>query len=184
MKLTEKLQVRLGGFYQKLGRFRYSVLLLLLGVVLLLVPGRKAGVFPSSESVATETEGVLPAAWSLQEEEARIAALLSQIRGAGSVRVMLSLKAGERTVYQADIDSQRTHDDASDLQRQSSNTVLVSKSGSLEEPLVQQVIAPVYLGAVVVCQGAEDPAVRLALVQAIASLTGLASNQITIVRMK
>ncbi|MBQ9460018.1 MAG: hypothetical protein IJU66_08825 [Oscillospiraceae bacterium] len=37
-------------------------------------------------------------------------------------------------------------------------------------------------GAVVVCEGAEDAAVRLALTQALRSLTGLGTDRITIVK--
>ena len=38
-------------------------------------------------------------------------------------------------------------------------------------------------GAVIVCEGAEDPQVRLALLQAVRSYTGLASDRITILKM-
>lgn len=44
--------------------------------------------------------------------------------------------------------------------------------------------APTYQGAIVVCQGADDPGVKLALVQAVASVTGLGTDQITVVKMR
>ena len=38
-------------------------------------------------------------------------------------------------------------------------------------------------GAVIVCEGAEDPLVRLSLLQAVRSYTGFASDRITILKM-
>ena len=38
-------------------------------------------------------------------------------------------------------------------------------------------------GAVIVCEGAEDPQVRLSLLQAVRSYTGFASDRITILKM-
>ena len=42
----------------------------------------------------------------------------------------------------------------------------------------------VYQGAVVVCQGAGDSGVHLAVVQAVSVLTGLGSDKITVVQWK
>ena len=41
---------------------------------------------------------------------------------------------------------------------------------------------PVYLGAVVVCQGAGSGGVRLAVTEAVAALTGLPADRITVVQ--
>jgi hypothetical protein len=38
-------------------------------------------------------------------------------------------------------------------------------------------------GAVIICEGAEDPQVRLSLLQAVRSYTGLTSDRITILKM-
>jgi len=40
----------------------------------------------------------------------------------------------------------------------------------------------VYQGAVVVCQGADSSAVRLAVTEAVAALTGLSTEKITVVQ--
>ena len=43
---------------------------------------------------------------------------------------------------------------------------------------------PVYKGAVVVCEGADHASVKLNIVQAVSSLTGLGSDKITVLKMK
>ena len=50
--------------------------------------------------------------------------------------------------------------------------------------LVQQVNPPTYLGAVIVCQGADSASVRLAIVEAVGSVTGLSTDKITVLKMK
>ena len=41
-----------------------------------------------------------------------------------------------------------------------------------------------FLGAVVVCQGADDPQVRLQVIDAVSKATGLRSNCIAVLKMK
>ena len=149
---------------QRLGKFKYPVLILLLGVLLLLLPrpsGREAE--PEATAPAVEERSTLAV------EETRLANLLSRIQGAGAVEVMLSLKSGEQIHYQTDTQLQ---------------TVLYGTGSGTQSALVQQVTAPTYQGAIVVCQGADDPGVKLALVQAVASVTGLGTDQITVVKMR
>lgn len=112
-----------------------------------------------------------------------MANLLSRIQGAGAVEVMLSLKSGEQIHYQTDTQLQ-TGGSTEESLRQEDNTVLYGTGSGTQSALVQQVTAPTYQGAIVVCQGADDPGVKLALVQAVASVTGLGTDQITVVKMR
>ena len=146
----------------------------LLGVLLLL--------WPKKQTVQkTETADIVRlSAQSLTETEQQMAALLSQVEGAGTVEVMLSLRTGAETVYQTD--TKRSSADSGDTLE--TTTVLCAQSGSSKTPLVRKTEYPVYLGAVVVCAGADSAQVRLAIVEAVASLTGLGSDKITVVKMK
>ena len=60
-------------------------------------------------------------------------------------------------------------------------TVIVSE-GQNDVPVVVYKVSPVYRGAVVVCQGAENAGVRLAVTQAVAALTGLRSDRIMVIK--
>ena len=102
--------------------------------------------------------------------------ILGQIEGVGRVKVMLTQSAGEITIYQEDTDH------SGDTVRE--DTVLVTGESRQEMGLVRQVIPPKYQGAVVVCQGGDRAAVRLAIVDAVAAVTGLTSDRITVLKMK
>ena len=62
------------------------------------------------------------------------------------------------------------------------NTVVTP--GEVVDVVVTEQTYPVYQGAVVVCQGAGDSGVHLAVVQAVSVLTGLGSDKITVVQWK
>ena len=60
------------------------------------------------------------------------------------------------------------------------STVVISRGSGSEETVALQEIAPQYQGALVVCPGGGDPAVRLQLSEAVSALTGLGADRITI----
>lgn len=147
-----------------LKKYRYVCIVVLIGILLMTLP--------VGASKKKETTLTIP---SVQEPsmEIRLTNILSQIRGAGKVSVMLTVAAGEETVFQEDTGSSGLTD-----------TVTVTDKDRNQSGLVVQVLPPRYLGAVVVCQGADDPMVRLAIAETVSSLTGLGTDRISIVRMK
>lgn len=145
------------------------LLVLLLGLGLMLWPQKKtAQAEPPSQAQQTRT---------LEE---RLEDILSRVSGAGSTRVLLSMDLGEKTVYQSD----ETQSTQPDRQEKKTSTVLVSDAGRQTSGLVLRTEAPTYRGAVVVCQGGDDPQVKLAIVEAVARATGLPTNQIVVLKMK
>ena len=153
-----------------LRKYRYVLLILLVGIVLMCLPG---GEEPEQERVPPEqTDGMsVP-----PDPEERLRQILSQIEGAGKVEVLLTPLAGEETVYQTDEDLSANGDRM--------ETVIITDAQRAQQGLVKQVNPPVYLGAVVVCQGADRATVRLAIVEAVANATGLGADQISVLKMK
>lgn len=155
-------------------KYRYVLLVLLAGLVLMALPeGKKAEESPASQAV----EETQPARPELQDS---LAEILSQVDGAGKVRVLLTQSAGEQILYQTDEDLS-TAENSSTVRRE---TVIIQDSGRAESGLIQQVNPPVYQGAIVLCQGADSAAVRLSIVEAVANATGLTSDKITVLKMK
>lgn len=148
-----------------LKQYRYGILVLLLGLVLMLVP--------SGSDTEEEKAEVLPEAAGIQEQLENI---LCQIEGAGKVQVLLSEAEGETTVYQ-----QETNQSGDSLRQE---TVVITNGDRVENGLICQVIPARYQGAVVVCQGGDRASVRLAIVEAVSSVTGLTSDKITVLKMK
>ena len=165
----EVIQQKLRAALQRLGTYKYTALILILGVGLMLLPGKKQAQAQLAVTV-TETQ---------EDLEQRLEQLLRQVEGAGEVQVLLTLKEGTSYEYQADVRS--TEDESGkELQQQ---TVLVSGGGT-EAPVTVRTVYPQYRGAVVLCQGADRAAVRLDMIRAVSSLTGLGSDKIHVIKMK
>ena len=153
--------------FGKLGKYKYAILILLLGVGLMLFPQEKQNtVQPVQQTEVTDLE-------------AKLEAILCQLEGAGEVKVLLTLSEGTSYAYQTD---QKIITDENGSETES-ETVLVSGSGS-EAPVTVRTIYPIYQGAVILCQGADSAAVRLDIVNAVSSLTGLGSDKICVIKMK
>ena len=152
-------------------KYKYSLVAVLVGVAILLLPGRKAAV----EEITVLTEET-PQKDMAQE----LSALLSKIEGVGKVEVMLTIRSGETTYYQRDEDIS-SNGDSSSLRQE---TIVLTDSERNEHPLITQVLPPQYLGAVIVCQGADQPSVKWAIVEAVSKATGLGADQITVLKMK
>ena len=161
------IRERAVGFVKK---YRYVVLVLAVGLFLMWLPPSEEAAEAVAE-VQTETPS---------DPEAELEEILSQIDGAGKVKVLLTQATGEETIYQTDDDI--TVSDTSSTTKH--DTVIVSDSGRTEGGLVRTVNPPTYLGAIVVCQGAERPSVCLAIVEAVSNATGLGTDRISVLKMK
>ena len=151
-------------------KYRYALLILAAGIILMLLPTTdpEASSQPQPEQIQSQV---------LSEDfETKLSRILSQMEGAGKVVVFLSQASGEKTLYQTDEDFT-----SGDVRRE---TVLVTGADRAQEGLVLQINPPVYQGAVVLCQGADNAAVRLSITQAVANATGRGANQISVLKMK
>ena len=166
----QELKYRAEEFLKK---YRYVMLVLLAGLVLILLPSgeqKQEAAVPFSESTPEQERDL----------QASLGQILSMIEGAGKVQVLLTEATGQRTHYQTDEDIS-TGESSSDTRKE---TVLITNGSRAESGLVRQVDPPVYQGAIVICQGADSAAVRLAIVEAVANATGLSSNRISVLKMK
>jgi len=156
----------IGTLMDNLKKYRWGIVVLALGLLLMAIPGQQ------EEKAAVEPQP--PAAQeSLQES---LSQLLSRLEGAGKVQVLLTESVGTETVYQTD-------DGLSDDSRKK-DTVLITGADRAQTGLVRQINPPQYLGAVVLSQGADSAKVRLSIVEAVKSATGLGSDRITVLKMK
>ena len=118
-------------------KYKYVLIILLAGLILLLLPtGSKTKVktaqaSPVSEQTQTQT---------IQAEEQRLTTLLQQINGAGQVQVLLS--------YRCSAERELATDD-------SGEPTIISAGGGAQEAVELKTVSPQYLGAVVVCDGAD-----------------------------
>ena len=133
-------------------KYKYVLIILLAGLILLLLP-------TGSRTKAQPQ--------TIQAEEQRLTTLLQQINGAGQVQVLLS--------YCCSAERELATDD-------SGEPTIISAGGGAQEAVELKTVSPQYLGAVVVCDGADSPQVQLAVTQAVAQFTGLSTDHISVLR--
>ncbi len=158
-----------------LQKYKYVLLVALVGMVLLLWPSGGGGETVSAPPVTAVTDQFQTATLERRLEEA-----LSQIEGAGEVSVVLTLKETPRQVVAQD-------GSATEGNGQTSRelvTVLASGGSGVQQPVLLQQLSPAYQGALVVTQGGNDPSVRLAISGAVSALTGLGADKISICQGK
>ena len=164
-KLTKKIQ-------EFINKYKFVILILMIGLVLMLLPTGNS-LSKNNEITIQSTEVSEPVSQQLET-------ILSTVQGAGRVRVMLTIAAGEEVIYQTDND--HTTSDTNGTSR--NDTVVISDSERNETGLVRNKNAPVYRGALIVCDGAQTPAVALALVDAVSKVTGLSTDKISVLKME
>lgn len=153
-------------------RYKGVLLILLAGVILLSWPDREQETVSEQPSVMERPE----------ETEARMEKILQRIEGVGQLKLMLTVESSVREELAVDTDlSYRGTAAMPDEYSCQTETVIVSE-GQDDVPVVAYRVSPVYRGAVVVCQGAENAGVRLAVTQAVAALTGLRSDRIMVIK--
>ena len=149
-------------------KYKIIGIVMAMGVVLLLWPSGEDPSEPGCQAVP-ETEDTLR-----QEMEE----ILSVMDGVGQVRVLLTT---ERTVesrlaqdgevaYRGDPAAPEDYSRRWETVMDGSQAVVTGRT------------SPVYRGALVVCQGGGQPAVRLAVTEAVAALTGLSADRITVAK--
>lgn len=154
-------------------KYRYVLLTALLGLFLLLLPG---GETAQKRTEGTESEGFDRAALQREMEE-----ILSEIEGVGKLSLMLTVEGGgEKQLARDESASVRASDTDEEQSRKTETVVLGSGSGA--EVVITQSYYPRFVGALVVCEGADSASVRLTVTQAVGALTGLSSDQITVAR--
>lgn len=163
MELTGKIT----GFVSK---YRYVILVLVIGIALMLIP------FGIKKSETSVTPAISKEEPDITDQLTKI---LSQIDGAGKVSVMLTVKTGQSSVYQNDEDI--TSGESGSIRQ---DTVIITDENRVQSGLVQHVLAPEYRGAIVVCEGADKPEVRLHIIEAVARVTGLGTDKISVLKMK
>ena len=157
---------------KEIGKYKYVAIVILVGVALMLIPGK--GTAETEQTQKTEPQQLE------NTVEDRLEQILCEIKGAGKAKVMLTVARGEQTVYQTDSDYVQGETNT-DTRTQ---TVVITDSDRAETGLIHQKNPPKYMGAIVLIQGADDPVVKLAVVNAVSNVTGLGTDKISVLKMQ
>lgn len=149
-----------------ISQYKYVLIVIAAGLALMLFPSGKEEI----------PERVVPEYTSSGTMQESLEDILGKIQGVGRVKVLLTQAQGERTVY--------VYDQSSSGDSVRSDAVIIMDSERTQGGMIAQVIPPVYLGAIIVCEGGDTPTVRLAVVEAVCDATGLSADKISVWKMK
>ena len=158
------------GFLKK---YKYAAIVLLIGIALMLLPN----VSKTKDPIKSTTISSEPITSDLHLQLENV---LSRVAGAGKVEVMLTVAKGQQTIYQTNT-NHSNNTQSNDIK---SDTVILTDSSRNEYGLIKRVDPVQYLGAIVLCQGADSPTVRLAIIEAVSKVTGLGADHICVLKMK
>lgn len=158
-------------------KYKYFVIVILIGICMMIISpldgSQKEMVINTSFSnFSTDT---------LQTE---LEDILAEISGVGRVKVLLNVGGGISNVYATDItdDYQKKGDDVT--RKTTEEIVFSTGSGGLKEPIKLTDNYPKYLGALIVCDGADDALINLQIIKAVSAICDISSDKITILKMK
>lgn len=155
-----------------LKKYRYVVLVLLLGVVFMLIPGIHSNEIKDEIEIQVQEPTI-----SVSQELEQI---LSFVDGAGKTKVMITYLRGEEVVYQTDVDVSASENQDSEKQK----TVLITGKDKGQSGLIARIDPAKCMGVIVLCQGADKPSVRLAVIDAVGKVMGLGADRISVLKMK
>lgn len=170
-------------------RFELCVYGVLVGLGILIYVATSV---PKNVTVEPEAYGKADSIYSEEREtEERLKAVLSCIRGAGEVEVMITYDTGAQIVPAMSTDTQTgiTQSSGSDTQSitenrtESSRPATVSQGGG-NEAIVLTEKQPAVRGVIVIAEGAADIAVRINLQNAVQTVLGVDISCIEVFEMK
>lgn len=154
-------------------KYKYAAILVLIGVLLMTLPSLTENEEEGKEYVQATHDSEIDICKQITD-------ILANVKGVGDVDVMVAVASGEETIYQTDDRITQGNDNAV-TQR---DTIIITDAQRTQTGLVKQVNTATYKGAIVVCEGADSPAVRLAVIDAVSKVTGLSSDKISVLKMK
>ena len=126
------------------------------------------------------------------ENEEKLANILSNIAGVGKVKVLLTYSQTSTYVpiYNENVKSSNTTETDSaggsrTVEENDSQKEVIYKEDSSgnKEPVTQSIISPKIEGAIITAEGADNAEVKTAIVQAVEAATGLATHKIQVFKM-
>lgn len=168
--------------YKKLlGQIKNTKVLLIIfivGIVLIM--------FPSSEKNSTEGHMEEKQDFSMYQKELEkdLTYILSRIKGAGKVDVMITLEDGGNTFFAQD--ESRSYDENGDETSETVDAthVLKSEKNNGEAPLITKKTYPKISGVLICAKGAANPQIKNSIITAAQALLGVKSHRIEVLERK
>ena len=160
-----------------IGSYKYVLIVVAAGILCLGWPSR------SPTEPEQQAAGASASSMDLEAIQTEMEEILGAIQGVGELRLMLTVDTGTQRELAGDTClSYSGETTAPEDYSRTTETVVVSGGSGEDQVVVTRETCPQFRGALVVCQGADDPQVKLSVIEAVSALTGLGSDKISVIR--
>lgn len=127
-----------------------------------------------------------------ENTEERLENILSNIKGVGTAKVLLTYSQTSQIMPMYDEDSTESTTEEKDSgggtriinESSSKKDIIYEENNGVKTPITQSVVNPKIEGAIITAQGAGDANVKANIIQAVEAVTGLATYKIQVFEMK
>lgn len=174
------LKISINKVISRISADKKSVVIIIIGIVgvILLVISE---LVPGKTDEPSETDAKLSVSDCADYEksiEERLESLISQINGAGAVRVMVTLDSTAESVYAQE------EKESGGENRSFENQYVIIKNENGEEAILIKTTRPQVRGVAVVCSGGGSAVVRQNITDTLTAVLGISSARVSITAMK
>lgn len=155
-----------------------ALILMLFIIILLFNLGDKSS---TSASSTTSTSSYISTLEYCERLEKKLEAVISQIDGAGDVKVMVTVEGSPELIYVSDTDTKTSTTTNGTTNTTTSSPIIVGGSGN-SSGLIKTEKLPNVKGVIVVSGGAGEIGTKLNILNAIATLLDISTDKITVLK--
>lgn len=144
----------------------------------------------SEKKVAADEKNEEGAAEYVMKITDELKRLIKNIEGVGSCEVMLTVESGPQHVYVSEEKNseQKTEDTESgrmriETKREGEETYVIINDQNGQRALIRTTLSPKIKGVVVLCSGADNPTVKLSVVNAVTTIFKIPSNRVCVIKI-
>lgn len=163
-----------------------NLVFFLVAIVIIIMAG--GYIFKEEDDLQTSNESNVGNFFDAEVFEKKLANILSKIKGAGNVDVMVSYQAGIETIPLLDTKdrstvTQETGNDTSRVTEQNdveTSIIFNQEKNGNKNPYISKTIMPTVEGVIVTCDGGGDVTVKSNIISAVQAVTGANVNKIQV----
>lgn len=177
----DKLKMVLLEFFSK-KNIKIIITVVLMLIALILYVGFSGSSSKEAEDEKASTaNGYITTMEYCEKLEEKLQAIISQIDGAGNVKVMVSVDGSPELIYVSDTDTKTSTTTSGTTTTTTSSPIIVG-SGSNSNGIVMTEKLPRVKGVIVVSTGAGQIGIKLDILNAVATLLDISTDNITILK--
>lgn len=154
------------------------VVILIVGLILFLKIGGPKNSIKSSQSTELEYQTTMS---YCEQLENKLEKVLSQVKGAGQVKVMISLEGSPELVYAMDSDSKVSSTNSGSTTTSSSTPIIIQRNGK-SGPLILTEKLPNVKGVIIVSSGANDVSIKIDILNSVSTLLDISTDKINVLK--